>query len=96
MDPVRGMGLGRAAHGVCESPIGKPVDVAAIRSRAGWEAISALRTGRVYALPSDDLLSPGPGVIRGLRALHEIIQACVAGEPPDPAVISTEDSEDEA
>jgi iron complex transport system substrate-binding protein len=81
---------------VVASWCGKPVDLAAIRSRAGWEAISALRTGRVYALPSDDLLSPGPGVIRGLRALHEIIQACVAGEPPDPAVISTEDSEDEA
>jgi iron complex transport system substrate-binding protein len=81
---------------VVASWCGKPVDLAAIRSRAGWEAISALRTGRVYALPSDDLLSPGPGVIGGLRALHEVIQACVAGEPADPAVISTEDSEDEA
>jgi hypothetical protein len=35
-------------------------------------------------------------VIRGLRALHELIQACVAGEPPDPLVISTEECDDEA
>jgi iron complex transport system substrate-binding protein len=81
---------------VVASWCGKPVDLAAIRSRAGWESISALRTGRLYALPSDDLLSPGPGVIRGLRALHELIQACVAGEPPDPLVISTEECDDEA
>src|SRR5262249_9776451 len=43
---------------------GKPVDLDAIRRRPGWSEISAVRTGRVHALPSDDLLSPGPSVVR--------------------------------
>jgi iron complex transport system substrate-binding protein len=75
---------------------GKPVDLAAIRQRPGWSGISAVRTGRVYALPSDDLLSPGPSVIRGLRSLHELIQACVADEEPGPGTVSTDDSDHEA
>ena len=73
---------------------GKPVDLEAIRRRPGWSGISAVRTGRVHALPSDDLLSPGPSVVRGLRALHELVQACVAGEAPDTVSISTDDSDD--
>ena len=59
---------------------GKPVDLEAIRGRPGWAEISAVRTGRVYALPSGDLLSPGPAVIQGLRALHELVQASVTGQ----------------
>lgn len=74
---------------------GKPVDLDAIRSRSGWSGITAVRTGRVHALSSDDLLSPGPSVVRGLRALHEIVQACVAGEPAGSVSISTDDSDDE-
>ena len=80
---------------VVASWCGKPVDLEAIRGRPGWSGISAVRTGRVYALPSGDVLSPGPAVTRGLRSLHELVQACVTGEPPDAASISTEDSDDE-
>jgi iron complex transport system substrate-binding protein len=80
---------------VVASWCGKPVDLEAIRSRSGWSGISALRTGRVYALPSDDVLSPGPSVVRGLRALHELVQACVAGEAPEPTAISPDDSDGE-
>ena len=80
---------------VVASWCGKPVDLEAIRARPGWSGISAVRTGRVYTLPSGDVLSPGPAVIRGLRSLHELVQACVTGEPPDAASISTEDSDDE-
>ena len=80
---------------VVASWCGKPVDLDAIRARPGWSGISAVRTGRVYALSSDDLLSPGPSVIRGLRALHELVQACVAGEAANSALISTDDSDDE-
>jgi iron complex transport system substrate-binding protein len=53
---------------------GKPVDLDAIRGRAGWGAIEAVRTGRVYAVPGEDFLVPGPSVLHGLRTLHEIVQ----------------------
>jgi iron complex transport system substrate-binding protein len=79
---------------VVASWCGKPVDLEAIRRRPGWSGITAVQEGRVHALPSGDLLSPGPSVIHGLRALHELVQACVAGEAPGPAVISTDDSDD--
>jgi iron complex transport system substrate-binding protein len=73
---------------------GKPVDLDAIRHRPGWSAISAIRSGRVHALPSGDVLSPGPSVARGLRALHELVQACVAGTDPALVQISSDDSDD--
>ena len=57
---------------------GKRVDLEAIRRRPGWEAVEAVRTGRLYAVPSDDILAPGPSLLVGLRALHEIVQGCVA------------------
>jgi iron complex transport system substrate-binding protein len=79
---------------VVASWCGKRVNLEAIRRRPGWSQISAVRTGRVYALPSEDLLSPGPSVVRGLRMLHELVQACIAGEPPGPISISTGDSDE--
>jgi iron complex transport system substrate-binding protein len=63
---------------VVASWCGKRVDLEAIRRRPGWESVEAVRAGRLYALPSDDILAPGPSLLRGLRALHEIVQACVA------------------
>jgi iron complex transport system substrate-binding protein len=56
---------------------GKPVDLEAIRSRPGWETISAVREGRLFALDGDDILSPGPSLMTGLRRIHEIIQAAI-------------------
>jgi iron complex transport system substrate-binding protein len=73
---------------------GKPVDLDAIRGRPGWSGITAVRTGRVHALPSGDVLSPGPSVLRGLRALHELVQACVAGVEASSVQMSTDDSDD--
>jgi iron complex transport system substrate-binding protein len=66
---------------VLASWCGKPVDLDAIRHRPGWAAIEGIREGRVYALPSADLLVPGPSLLHGLRILHDIVQALVAGEP---------------
>jgi iron complex transport system substrate-binding protein len=80
---------------VVASWCGKPVDLDAIRSRPGWRGITAVRTGRVHALPSGDVLSPGPSISRGLRSLHEIVQACVAGADPGSVEVSTEDSDDD-
>jgi iron complex transport system substrate-binding protein len=74
---------------------GKPVDLDAIRGRPGWSGITAVRAGRVYALPSGDVLSPGPSVLRGLRSLHELVQACVAGVDTGTVRVSTDDSDDE-
>ncbi|MBI3457666.1 MAG: cobalamin-binding protein [Candidatus Rokubacteria bacterium] len=60
---------------------GKRVDLDAIRRRSGWESIEAVREGRLYAVPPADVLVPGPSLLHGLRTLHDIIQAWVAGEP---------------
>jgi iron complex transport system substrate-binding protein len=73
---------------------GKPVVLDEIRRRPGWDGITAVRTGRVHAVPSGDVLSPGPSIVRGLRSLHELVQACVAGEDPASIQISTDDSDD--
>ena len=53
---------------------GKPVDLEAIRNRPGWEAVTAVKTGRLHALDGTDILSPGPSVLAGLRQIHEIVQ----------------------
>ena len=53
---------------------GKPVDVSVIRGRPGWSAISAVKTGRIHEVDGADILSPGPSVMAGLRAIHEIVQ----------------------
>ena len=54
---------------------GKPVDVAAIAARPGWDGISAARHGQIHELDGSDVLSPGPSLMIGLRRIHEIIQA---------------------
>jgi iron complex transport system substrate-binding protein len=56
---------------------GKPVDVDAIRAREGWQGVAAVREGRVYEIDGDDILSPGPSLMMGLRRVHEIIQAAI-------------------
>jgi iron complex transport system substrate-binding protein len=54
---------------------GKPVDLAAIAARPGWESVTAVRRGEVHELDGSDVLSPGPSLMIGLRRIHEIIQA---------------------
>jgi iron complex transport system substrate-binding protein len=66
---------------VLASWCGKRVDLDAIRRRPGWDSLEAIRGGRLYAVPSGDVLSPGPSLIAGLRTVHEIVQAWVAGAP---------------
>jgi len=62
---------------VLASWCGKKVDVEAIRSRPGWERVSAVRAGRIYEIDGADILSPGPSVMAGLRKVHEIVQECL-------------------
>jgi iron complex transport system substrate-binding protein len=54
---------------------GKPVDTSAIARRPGWERISAVRAGQIHEIEGADILAPGPSVARGVRRMHEIIQA---------------------
>jgi iron complex transport system substrate-binding protein len=70
---------------------GKRVDTAAMRARPGWDTIDAVREGRVYPVAGADVLVPGPSLLRGLRTLHEIIQACVAGTPVADSSLASED-----
>lgn len=58
---------------------GKPVDVAAIEARAGWAGVSAVRAGRIHEIAGEDVLSPGPSLLHGLRRMHEIIQEFQGG-----------------
>ena len=52
----------------------KPVDTAAIASRPGWDRIAAVRAGQIHEIDGEEILSPGPSLMAGLRHIHEIIQ----------------------
>jgi len=54
---------------------GKPVDTSAIASRPAWERIAAVKAGQIHEVEGEDILSPGPSLMVGLRRIHEIIQA---------------------
>ena len=60
---------------------GMKVDSKAIRSRPGWEAISAVRSGHVYEIPSSQILQPGPAALtEGIRELHRILRGVTLQE----------------
>jgi iron complex transport system substrate-binding protein len=54
---------------------GKPVDRAAFAARPGWSTVAAVAAGQVHEIAGEDILSPGPSLMHGLRRIHEIIQA---------------------
>ena len=64
----------RDPHIVLASWCGKPVDIASIEARPGWERMSAVSSGRIHEVDGADILSPGPSLLVGLRQIHEIIQ----------------------
>jgi len=59
---------------------GKKARLDEICSREGWQAIPAIRHRQVHEIPSDDILQPGPGILRGFAQLRKIISA--ASNPP--------------
>jgi iron complex transport system substrate-binding protein len=57
---------------------GKKVNIERICSRAGWSAISAVRNGDVYEIPSDCILQPGPASLtEGVRKVHAVLAGVV-------------------
>jgi iron complex transport system substrate-binding protein len=64
---------------VLASWCGKPVDADSFAARPGWERVSAIRSGQVHEIAGEDVLSPGPSLMHGLRRIHEIIQAFQTG-----------------
>ena len=53
---------------------GKKVDLEQIRSRPGWDRITAVRRDSIFEIDGGDILTPGPSLMVGLRQVHEIIQ----------------------
>jgi iron complex transport system substrate-binding protein len=53
---------------------GKAVRKEKIASRAGWDALAAVRAGHIYEIKSALILQPGPASLTdGVHQLHEII-----------------------
>jgi iron complex transport system substrate-binding protein len=67
--------LARDPHIILASWCGKPVDSRAIAARASWSKIAAVAAGEIHEIDGADVLSPGPSLMRGLRRIHELIQA---------------------
>lgn len=46
-----------------------------VAARPGWEAIPAVRQGRVHEIKSAEILQPGPAALTdGVRAIHELVR----------------------
>jgi iron complex transport system substrate-binding protein len=61
---------------------GRKVRTEQICARPGWEQVSAVRNGHVYAIPSDIILQPGPASLtEGVQAVHEILARLVRTPP---------------
>jgi iron complex transport system substrate-binding protein len=60
---------------------GKKVKKAAIRSRPGWEATSAVRDDRIFEIKSTYILQPGPASLTdGVQQMHDILKTLAAQE----------------
>jgi len=52
---------------------GRPVQFADFKKRPGWNKISAVRNGRIYEIPSSDILQPGFRLIYGYERMTQLI-----------------------
>jgi iron complex transport system substrate-binding protein len=74
---------------------GKKVRKARIAERPGWEAIPAVRDGRIYEIKSTYILQPGPAALtEGVRQIHTLL-ARTAGVAVDPALAPAHGTDDE-
>lgn len=73
--------LERDPEVVIASWCGMKVNKALIRSRPGWERISAVRNGHLYEIKGTYILQPGPAALtEGVRQLHAILARVVGVE----------------
>ena len=64
----------RDPHVVFASWCGKKVNKERIRSRAGWDHVSAVRDDRIYEIKSTYILQPGPASLtEGVAQIHAIL-----------------------
>jgi iron complex transport system substrate-binding protein len=78
------------AEVVCRDPevilaswCGRKVRTEQICARPGWDRVSAVRNGHVYAIPSDVILQPGPASLTvGVRQVHEALKRAVGSKAP--------------
>lgn len=80
-------------HVIIASWCGAKVNKKTIRSRPGWNAISAVKKDHIYEVKSTYILQPGPAALtEGVRQLHTIL-AHVAGTavPPELACLEKVD-----
>jgi iron complex transport system substrate-binding protein len=62
---------------------GRKVRTEQICSRPGWNQVSAVRMGHVYAIPSDVILQPGPASLtEGVRQVHAALKRATGVETP--------------
>ncbi len=67
----------RAPDVLIASWCGKKFNPRRVRERPGWETVPAVRFGRLYEIPSSEILQPGPAALTdGLRRLQTIIAQC--------------------
>lgn len=53
-----------------------------LRERPGWAGLTAVRTGRVVALPADPVSRPGPRLVDALEQVEVLLRADLRGVAP--------------
>ena len=62
---------------------GKKVKFERIRNRPGWDAVAAVRSGRIYEIKSTYILQPGPASLtEGVRQIQEALSAATQTTVP--------------
>jgi iron complex transport system substrate-binding protein len=56
---------------------GKPFQPAEICSRAGWAGLAAVRSGRIYEIPGEEILQPGFRLVQGYERIKSHLQAAL-------------------
>ena len=49
-----------------------------VQRRPGWDALAAVRDGRIHAITEAWLGRPGPRLVDGYRALRKVVENCPA------------------
>ena len=52
---------------------GKKAQLGKMATRPGWDKIAAVKNKQIFEIKSQDILQPGPSLLRGLRQIQDII-----------------------